>query len=119
MKNNLIKIIKDFIKKEKINFSVSEYNSSEFWLDDINNTITIKFKLNAPKHELIYDVYSPEYSVHLKEETLKDVERLEFLAEENRKWKIAENIENTWLILDQIRIWAKQNNYGLIEKQLI
>lgn len=119
VENNLIELIKDFMKKEKINFSVSEDNSSEFWLDDSNDSITIRFKLDAPKHEILYDVYSPEFSVHLKEETLKDVENLEFLAEENRKWKIAEIIEDIWLIIDQIRLWAFQNNYRLLEKQLI
>ena len=119
VENNLIGLIKDFMKKEKINFSVSENNSSEFWLDDSNGSITIRFKLDANNHEILYDVYSPEFSVHLKEETLKDVENLEFLAEENRKWKIAEIIEDIWLIIDQIRLWAFQNNYRLLEKQLI
>ena len=119
VENNLIGLIKDFMKKEKINFSVSENNPSEFWLDDSNGSITIRFKLDANNHEILYDVYSPEFSVHLKEETLKDVENLEFLAEENRKWKIAEIIEDIWLIIDQIRLWAFQNNYRLLEKQLI
>jgi hypothetical protein len=119
MKNNLIPIIEDFLKKEKINFSISEDNSTDFWLDNLNSTITVKFKINAPKHEILYDVYSPEYSVHLKEETIKDVERLEFLAEENRRWKIAESIENIWLVLDQIKFWARKNNFSVMEKKLI
>jgi len=119
MKNNLISILAEFIKKEKIDLSISKDNSSEFWLDDKDNTITVRFKINDPKHEIFYDVYSPEYSVHLKEETIKDVEDLEFIAEENRKWKIAQIIEDIWLILDQIKIWTMQNNYNLIEKQLV
>jgi len=64
-------------------------------------------------------VYSPEYSIHLKEETIKDVEKLEFLAEENGRWKIAESIEDIWLVLDQIKFWAIKNNYSVMEKQLI
>ena len=119
VENNLIGLIKDFMKKEKINFSVSEDNSSEFWIDDSKGSITIRFKLDVPKHEILYDVYSPEFSVHLKEETIKDVENLEFLAEENGIWKIAKIIEDIWLIIDQIRLWAFQNNYRLLEKQLI
>ena len=119
MENNLILLIKDFMKKEKIDFSLSADNSSEFWLDDLNSSITVRFKLNIPNHEIFYDVYSPEYSVHLKEETLKDVEQLEYLAEEHKRWKIAEIIEDIWLILDQIKLWAIQNNFSLIEKQLI
>ncbi len=107
------------MKKEKIDFSISKDNSSEFWLDDIKSSITIRFKVNVPNHEILYDVYSPEYSVHLKEETIKDVERLEFLAEENRRWRIAESIEDIWLIIDQIKLWAIQNNYNVMEKKLI
>jgi len=119
MENNLIPVVRDFIKKEKIDFSISEDNSSEFWLDDLKSSITVRFKVNSPKHEILYDVYSPEFSVHLKEETIKDVERLEFLAEENRRWRLAESIEDIWLVLDQIKIWGRQNNFNLMEKQLI
>ncbi len=119
MENNLIPIVINFMKKEKIDMSISKDNPSEFWLDDKLGSVTVRFKVDDPKHEILYDVYSPEFSVHLKEETLKDVEHLEFLAEENRRWKIAEIIEDIWLILDRIRLWARQNNYNLMEKQLI
>jgi len=119
MELNLIPIIKDFIKREKIDFSISEDNASEFWLNDLKSSLTVKFKVNPSEHQILYDVYSPDYSVHLKEETIKDVERLEFLAEENRRWKIAESIEEIWLILDKIKLWARQNKYNLMEKQLI
>jgi hypothetical protein len=119
MENALAALIKDFMKNEKIDFSVSEDNSSEFWLDDLKSLLTVRFLVNAPNHEILYDVYSPNYSVHLKEETLKDVERLEFLAEENKRWKLAESIEDVWLVLDQIKIWARQNNFNLTEKQLL
>ena len=119
MRNNLVSVIRDFMKKEKIDFSVSEDNSSEFWLDDYLGSITVRFKINAPEHQILYDVYSPEYSVHLKEETIKDVENLEFLAEENRRWRVAESIEDIWLVLDQIKLWARQNNFNVMEKQLI
>jgi len=119
MEKNLIPLIKDFMRQEKIEFSLSEDNSSEFWLDNLNSSITVRFELNIPNHKIFYDVYSPEYSVHLKEETLKDVKQLEYLAEEHKRWKIAETIEDIWLILDQIKLWAIQNNFSLMEKQLI
>jgi hypothetical protein len=119
MRNNLVSVIRDFMKKEKIDFSISLDNSSEFWLDDLKSSITVRFKINSPEHQILYDVYSPEYSVHLKEETIKDVERLEFLAEENRRWKIAESIEDIWLVLDQIKLWARKNNFNVMEKQLL
>ena len=119
MENNLIPIIKDFIKKEKIDFLVSEDNSSEFWLDDLKSSITVRFKVNIPEHRILYDVYSPEFSVHLKEENIKDVEQLEFLAEEHRRWKIAESIEDIWLVLEWIKIWARKNRFSVMEKKLI
>jgi len=119
MQNKLIPLIEDFLKQEKINFSISEDSSSDFWLDDLKSSMTVRFKIDSPKHQILYDVYSPEYSVHLKEETIKDVERLEFLAEENRRWKIAESIEDIWLVLDQIKLWARQNNFNVMEKQLL
>lgn len=119
MKNNLISILKDFIKKEKINLKISKENPYEFWLDDQFSTITMRFKVNNPKREILYDVYLPQFSVHLKEETIKDVEYIGFQAEENRRWKIVKSIEDIWLILDEIKLWAIQNNYNLMEKQLI
>jgi hypothetical protein len=119
MKNNLIQTIKEFITKENFDFSISEDNSYEFWLDDSKNSITVKFIVNVPEHKILYDVYSPEYTIHLKEETIKDVEQLEFLAEEHRRWKIAESIEDIWLILDQIKLWASKNNFYVMEKKLI
>ena len=119
MKNSLIPIIKDFMIKEKIDLSISEDNPFEFWLDNTSGSITVRFKVTVPKHEILYDVYSPEFSVHLKEETIKDVERLEFLAEEHRRWKIAETIEDVWLILDRIKLWAEKNNFSIMEKKLV
>ena len=119
MQNKLIPLIEDFLKQEKINFSISKDNSTDFWLDDLKSSMTVRFKIDSTKHQILYDVYSPEYSVHLKEETIKDVERLEFLAEENRRWKIAESIEDIWLVLDKIKFWARKNNFSVMEKQLL
>ena len=119
MESNLIPIITDFMLKEKIDLSISEDNPSEFWLDNTAGSITVRFKINDLKHKILYDVYSPEFSVHLKEETIEDVERLEFLAEEHRRWKIAETIEDIWLILDRIILWARNNNFSIMEKKLV
>jgi len=119
MRDNLVSIVDCFIQQEKINFSLSKDTPFEFWLDDPLETVTVRFKIDAPSKEIFYDVYSPKYSLHLKEETIDDVKRLEYLAEEHRQWKIAEIIENIWLILDQIRMWAVKNNFRLIEKNLV
>lgn len=119
MKNDLVPIVYEFIFKEKIDLSLSEENASEFWLDESSGSITVKFKVDISNHEILYDVYSPKYSEHLTEETIKDVETLEHDAEDNRKWKIAEAIENIWLVLDQIRLWAEKNNFRIKEKKLV
>ena len=119
MMNKLIPTLEDFMKKENINMTISEDNPYEFWLDDTLGSITVRFKVDALRHKILYDVYSPKFSVHLNEKTLKDVEKLEFLAEENREWRIAEIIEDVWLILDEIKIWGKQNNFNITEEQLI
>ena len=119
MKSSLMQSLTDFIKKEKIDLSISEDNSNEFWLDDKSGSITVRFKINDDGNEILYDVYSPEYSVHLKEETIKDVTNLESLAEENRRWNLAKIIEDIWLVLDEIKIWAIENKYNIMEKQLI
>ena len=119
MINNLLSLIRNFMEKEKINYSISIDNPSEFWLDDLKNSITVRFKVNIPKYEILYDVYSTELSVHLKEETIKDVELIEFLAEEDRRWNVAKSIEDIWLVLDEIKLWARQNNFIVFEKQLI
>jgi hypothetical protein len=119
MQNNPLPALKNFIRKEKLHFSLSEEYPSDFWLDEPQGSITVRFRIDVPHHEISYDVYSPEYSVHLKEETLKDAERLEFIAEEHRRWRMAEIIEDIWLVLDLIKIWARQNDFTVTEKQLI
>ena len=119
MSNNLVDIIRKFIENENIKLLISDNNNSEFWLDDHEGNITVRFLIIASKNTILYDIYSPKLLRHLKEKTLKDVEQLEFLAEEHRNWKMAETIEDIWIILDEIMIWTEQNNYCLKEKELI
>ena len=119
MEKTMVPFIEDFIKKEKLNLSVTKNNPFEFWLDDKTGSVTVRFKINTKHHEISYDVYSPEYTIHLKEETIQDVERLESLAENNKKWTLAESIENIWLVLDQMELWARQHHFHITEKQLI
>ncbi len=101
---NLIPIIKDSMRKEKNNFSVSEKKFSEFWHNDKTDSITVRFKINKSQDEIFYDVYSPKLIGRLKEETIQDVKRLDFINEENRRWNMAVTIENIWLNLDEIEI---------------
>ena len=119
MSDNLVNIIRKFIENENIDLSISDDNNSEFWLDDSDGNLTVRFSILASKNTIFYDIYAPKLLRHLKEKTLKDVEQLEFLAEEHRNWKMAETIEDIWLILDQIMMWAEQNKYSLKETELI
>jgi len=119
LNTELVPIIKDFMKKEKIDFSIMEENSSEFWINDKNDSITVRFMINKPQNEIFYDVYSPKLIDHLQEGTIKDFGHLDLINEENGRGNMAEIIEDTWLILDEIKIWARENNFKLKEKQLI
>jgi hypothetical protein len=119
MSSNLVNIVRKFIENEKIELSISDDNNSEFWLDDNDGNITVRFRIIDSKNTILYDIYAPKLLRHLKEKTLKDVEQLEFLAEEHRNWKMAETIEDIWIILDKIVLWTEQNNYFLKEKELI
>ncbi len=119
VENNLVSDLLDFIKKEKIKIKLSKVSDMEFWLDSPDKSITVKFLIDSNAREILYDVYSVEHEVHLKEETIKDVEKLESIAEEDRKWKVAETIEDIWLILDEVEIWARKNKFNLREKEMI
>lgn len=116
---NLVSDLLEFIKKEKIDLKLSKNSNTEFWLDSPDESITVRFEIDIKSKHIFYDVYSVEYEVHLKEETLKDVEKLEFIAEEHRRWKAAEVIENIWLILDEVEIWTQKNNFIMKEKELL
>ena len=118
MENPLIPIVKDIITRNKIRMSLSEENTSNFWLDDSSGSLTVKFRTNMPSHEILYDVFSPEFSMHLKEETIKDVECLDFIAEEHQKWNIPSVIEDIWLILDHLKLWAHDHGFSLRETKL-
>jgi CBS domain-containing protein len=119
IKLTIVSDLLEFIKKEKINIELSKDSNTNFWLDTPDKSITVRFIIDIKSKEIYYDVYSTEYEKHLKEKTLKDVEKLEFIAEEHRKWKIAEFIEDIWLILDEVEIWAQKNDFKIKEKELI
>ncbi len=81
--------------------------------------MTVKFLIEEGTNEILYDVFSPKYDVHLKEENFRDVERLDTIAEETGKWKYEKPIEDFWLILERTRLWAKKNGFRVKETHLI
>ena len=98
---------------------LKETNDSEFWLQSPDESLTAKFVIDYNTHEILYDIFSTEQDVHLKEETVKDVERIDFIAEEHREWQLAKDAEDVWLILDEIKLWAHNNSFEIKEQEMI
>lgn len=119
MISDLISKLQNSLKKEKIPMRLRETSASEFWIESLDNSLVARFLVDADAQEMIYDIFSTEYDVHLKEETLRDVEKIDFLAEEHKKWKIAEAAEDLWIILDEIKMWARNNSFRVKEKKII
>jgi hypothetical protein len=119
MEINLISELQKFLKKEKIEIKLRKISDSEFWLESPDKSITAKFVINNNTREILYDIFSVEHDVHLKEEKIRDVEKIDFIAEEHKKWKLAETVEDFWLILGEIKIWAQKNKYHVKEKEMI
>ena len=94
-------------------------SNSEFWLEGPYDFLTAKFHVDERNHQVLYDLFSPKYDVHLKEEILRDVEKLDAIMEEKGKWNYEKSIEDLWLVLDCIKLWAQKNRFGLKEKELI
>jgi hypothetical protein len=69
--------------------------------------------------EMLYDVFSPKYDVHLNEEMIEDVERLDSLAEATGKWYYEKSIEDLWFVLDWIKLWARKNGFTLKKASLV
>jgi hypothetical protein len=67
----------------------------------------------------LHDVFSPKYDVHLKEEDLRDVEKLDMMVEEKGKWDYEKSVEGLWLVLDCVKLWAQKNRFSVKEKRLI
>lgn len=119
MNESLISNVVNFLENEKINMKLQKTSDSEFWLESQDGFMVVKFVIDREAREILYDIFSPKYDVHLKEETLRDVERLDFLAEEAREWDYEKSIEDFWLVLDSVKIWAQKTGFTIKETRLI
>jgi hypothetical protein len=119
MISDLISSLLTLLEREKIAMRLRETSVSEFWIESLESSLVARFLVDAAAREISYDVFSTEYDLHLKEETLRDVEKLDFLAEAHKKWKIAEAAEGFWMVLDEIKIWARKNSFTVKEKRII
>jgi hypothetical protein len=109
----------NFLKEERINMKFKTVTDSEFWLEGPYGFLTAKFRVNHDAHRVSYDLFSPKYDVHLKEEVLRDVERLDMIMEEKGKWDYEKSIEELWLVLDSVKVWARQEGFAVKEEKLI
>jgi hypothetical protein len=119
MEANLTSKLLDFLREEKIKMKLRMISNSEFWLEGPYGFLTVKFRVDKGNHQVLYDLFSPKYDVHLKEEALRDVERLDMIVEERGKWDYEKSIEDLWLVLDCVRLWAQENRFNVTEKRLI
>ncbi|HVP16227.1 MAG TPA: hypothetical protein VMT42_02555 [candidate division Zixibacteria bacterium] len=119
METSLTSKLSDFLREEKIKMKLREISDSEFWLEGPYGFLTAKFRIDKGNHRVLYDLFSPKYDVHLKEETLRDVEKLDIIVEERGKWDYEKSIEGLWLVLDCVKLWAHENKFSVKEKILI
>lgn len=119
MKTDLISDLLDFLTKEKMKIELRRTSDSEFWLESPRKSLVARFIIDDKAREILYDIFSPAHDVHLKEETIRDVERIDSIAEDHKEWKLEENVENLWLVLDEIKLWAQKNKYEVREEKII
>ena len=119
MKMTLAKNLLDFIENEKTSIKLREISDSEFWLEESAGFLTARFYVDIVAHEVLYDIFSPKYDFHLKEESLRDIEKLERIVEEKGKWDYDKPIEELWMILDRARLWSQNNGFSIKEKHII
>ena len=119
MATDLVSNILKFLRKERIKMKLRMISDSEFWVEGPYGFLTAKFRVDEGNRQVLYDLFSPKYDVHLKEEILRDVEKLDMIVEERGKWDYEKSIEDLWLVLDCIKLWAQKNMFGVREKDLI
>jgi hypothetical protein len=107
------------MRDEKINMKLCEISGSEFWLEGPSGFLTARFFVDVATREISYDVFSPKYDLHLKEESLRDVEKLERIMEEKRELNYEKPIEELRLILDCTKLWAQNNGFSIKEKPIV
>lgn len=119
MEKSYVQSLEDLIRNEKFSMKLREISNSEFWLEGPYGFLTARFYVNAAAREISYDAFSPKYDLHLTEESIRDVEKLERILEDKRKWDYEKPIEELRLILDYAKLWAKNNGFSIKEKQIV
>jgi hypothetical protein len=115
----LVNNLADFLKDEKIRMNLREISDSEFWLEGPYRFLTVGFFVDKVAHEITYNVFSPKYHLHLKEESLRGVKKLEYIVDEKVRRDCEKSIEDLWLVLYCVRIWAQKSGFSIKEKRLV
>ncbi len=111
--------ILSFLKEKGMRMKNEKINDTQFWLDTADGFITIKVIVDEVTHEILYDIFSPQYDKHLKVEFLKDIEKLEFIEEERQTLEHKKSIEDVWFTLEWVRFWAYKNHFCVKETHLV
>jgi hypothetical protein len=93
--------------------TLREISDSEFWLEGPYGFLTARFFVDVDAREISYDIFSPKCDLHLKEESLRDVEKLERIMEEKGEWNYEKPIEELRLILDCARLQHQRKTHNL------
>jgi hypothetical protein len=116
--NTVLAFLEEHVLKSS-NFRVCKIDDSQLWLETLDGFISVRLIVHYGTGEMLYDVFSPKYDVHLNEETIEDVERLDSLAEETGKWHYEKSIEDLWFVLDWIKLWTRKNGFTLKKASLV
>jgi hypothetical protein len=68
METDLVSNLLNFSREERIKMELRKTSDSEFWLESPDGFMAVRFFVDEGAHEILYDVFSPKYDVHLKEE---------------------------------------------------
>ena len=115
MKNDLVFMLLDFIKKEKLHVVLKKVTDTKMWLETEDGAIAIEFIIDDVIHTLLFDIYSDYLTDHLKIETLRDLEKVINIEEERQDWKFVSDLEEIWLLLDEIKFWSYHNQFRIRE----
>jgi hypothetical protein len=118
LKIDLISSIFNYIDEEKINFELNKDSDQEFLVEDSDKIIFLDAMMKPTLQEILYAFYSPNFEKHMNIKTINDFEQLLLIIEDNHRCKIGNDIENTWLIVDEIGVWEQKNKFILKQSEI-
>ena len=119
LENDLIAKLSNFIEDEKLHVIFCKITDPEIWLETMDHAVSIICIFNNRAHFLSFDIYSSKLNKHLKMENIEDVEKIINVEEESNEWDIINDLEEVWLILDEIKLWGHHNQVKIKETIII